>query len=84
MKLIESSGAGYRLNRKAWNSAYEEGLKKRIIKRLDLFDRPVEPDILVKRVKDSFPYTEESIQKAIEAFIENGEIILENGMIRRS
>ena len=47
---ITSTGIGYKLNRKTWNDAAKKGLQKVIIKRLEIFDRPVTAEQIAQRI----------------------------------
>ena len=49
-QYLHQNGAGYTINKKAWQDASVTGLKRKLLARLKLFGRPVDAAMLAERV----------------------------------
>ena len=76
MKAIVPSGAGYTVDKGAWRAAAREGLKKRIVERLDIFGRPVDIHTLAERVSDTgnIPYTKDEVLSGLYELQKDGAV----------
>ncbi|MBO5552164.1 MAG: hypothetical protein J5966_09420, partial [Lachnospiraceae bacterium] len=68
---IKPSGAGYELDKSEWKKAEEEGIEKKVLKRLRLFGRPVTLKQLTERLNtdNPTPYSEQQIHLVLVQLI---------------
>ena len=82
-QYLHQNGAGYTINKKAWQDASVTGLKRKLLARLKLFGRPVDAAMLAERVANQQGeeiYTDTEIQSALNVIVSEGAVAEESGL----